>query len=726
MHSKRMPTIILIGLTIFLLSACVPTPDPNIWYVATTGDDSDDCHTPATACLTLEAASDKAVDGNTIFILDGNYIETDAASTSVAVVVDKDLTIEGVGDARIDGDGTRTVMSILSGVSLTLRNLTLHNGSGEGAGGILVEPGAELEMHDSIVRNNIAPALVPTLGLDNAGGIHNRGTANLNDTEIIFNQAVVPTGGHAYGGGIYSEGTLTLTDCRVAMNTSEETASGVYNAAGGTASLVNTMVDDNYIAGGIWNGGEMSLVDSTARQNNVNDPLASLCAGISNTGQLSMSGGVVADNGSPTYYAGICNLDESSSASISGTLITQNIGSGVVNYGTMILEDVEISEHIKGGGFNYNVMELRRSIVKMNISPKAGGIWNVSGEITIEESTISENQASMWGGGLMNNADAIMLVRSSTISDNEATIRGGGLYIAGPAVTTLENTTVSGNLSPEGAGIANNGNLTMKFVTVTNNSAHGISSVNIGLTDFISTIIADNGTADCFGSGYTTLGHNLDSDGTCNLDITLNDIPAAAPLLGPLANNGGLTLTHALLPASPAVEAGASGADCPPADQRGVSRPQGLQCDIGAFELEEELIPSQEPPQEQRPSPTPEPQEDQPPEAEAIMNANCRQGPDKDYKILGTLLEGETAQIDGRNQDASWLWILNPSAQGHCWISTSTVQVTGDINQLPIVAAPSKPEPEPQGCYVYGQTDSELICVVPCPKDAKPGGACTP
>jgi hypothetical protein len=77
-------------------------------------------------------------------------------------------------------------------------------------------------------------------------------------------------------------------------------------------------------------------------------------------------------------------------------------------------------------------------------------------------------------------------------------------------------------------------------------------------------------------------GHNLDSDGSCFLTAT-GDLPKHNPLLGPLAFNGGPTETQALLAGSPAIDAGATDG-CPQFDQRGVARPQGRACDIGAYE----------------------------------------------------------------------------------------------------------------------------------------------
>lgn len=710
-------------LSLIFLVACIPSPDPHIWYVATTGDDSKDCHTPATACLTLEAASDKAVDGDTIFILTGDYIETDALDPFTAVVVDKDLTIEGVGAVKLDGDASRTVMSVVPGVTLNLNNIHIFNGSGETAGGILVDNGATLSITDCSVTHNTATGP----GMINTGGIHNRGTLTLDNAEVLFNIAELPVGNHAYGGGIYNSNTLTMSDSEVAMNTSEELGAGLFNDAGAVAAISDSLFQDNFAAGGIYNLGELTLTQTDVYRNNTNS--YDYCGGLTNFNILVMNGGVVSDNAAPDYYAGICNLEIASSATINDTLVLQNIGSGVINYGTMEMVHVEVSEHIQTAIFNYGSMDLLQSRVTRNLSPKGAGIWNVRGDMRIKETTIAENDASMWGGGLMNNSDAVLTIEGSTLSGNTATTRGGGIYQegGGSGGLTMLNSTVSGNSAPEGAGIANNGKVTLKFVTISDNNAHGISSVNIGVTHMLSSIIADNTAADCFGTNFITLGNNLDSDNSCYLDPLMNDIPGVAPMLDPLANNGGPTWTHALMPASPAVNAGASGPSCPAADQRGVARPQGAQCDIGAFELEAELI-EDVPDQPDRPTATPtrEPEEDEPTTARAIQNANCREGPHTDYKITGSFVKGDSAQVDGRNKDGTWVWIVNPNAYGHCWVAGSTVEVTGDILGLPVIIPPELPEPEPQGCWVsqYGTTAPK--CVVPCPEDALPGDSCTP
>jgi len=96
----------------------------------------------------------------------------------------------------------------------------------------------------------------------------------------------------------------------------------------------------------------------------------------------------------------------------------------------------------------------------------------------------------------------------------------------------------------------------------------------------------------CSGQGISTAsstGGNLESPGnTCRLDQVTDQVSVADPLVGPLADNGGPTFTHALLPGSPAIDA--AGGGCGPLDQRGSSRPQdgdgdgSSLCDAGAFE----------------------------------------------------------------------------------------------------------------------------------------------
>jgi hypothetical protein len=148
---------------------------------------------------------------------------------------------------------------------------------------------------------------------------------------------------------------------------------------------------------------------------------------------------------------------------------------------------------------------------------------------------------------------------------------GGGLTNRSDATLTLTNSTVSGNtVSCSGASCATQGG--------------GLINVS-GTVTLQNTIVAKQlAGPDCAGL-ITSNGFNLDSDNTCQLTQPGDKPNVSNPLLGPLANNGGPTQTHALLPGSPAIDAVTSGCPPPNTDQRGVARPQGAACDIGAVEV---------------------------------------------------------------------------------------------------------------------------------------------
>jgi hypothetical protein len=118
-----------------------------------------------------------------------------------------------------------------------------------------------------------------------------------------------------------------------------------------------------------------------------------------------------------------------------------------------------------------------------------------------------------------------------------------------------------------------------------NQSGAGIyKNAVFGIVTPTNTIVAANGTTtpNCNGA-LDSLGYNLTDDDSCGFSAT-GDLIVADAMLGPLADNGGPTETHDLLPGSPAIDAGSL--DCPPpaTDQRGVARPQGAACDIGSVE----------------------------------------------------------------------------------------------------------------------------------------------
>jgi hypothetical protein len=128
------------------------------------------------------------------------------------------------------------------------------------------------------------------------------------------------------------------------------------------------------------------------------------------------------------------------------------------------------------------------------------------------------------------------------------------------------------------------GPILLNNVTIAKNTAPASGGLqNAAAVGMSNTLLAENSGGNCLGLP-TSLGNNLDDGASCALSAP-GDLSGLPANLGPLADNGGGTFTHALLPGSAALEAG-NDATCLSADQRGVIRPQGLHCDIGAFEAE--------------------------------------------------------------------------------------------------------------------------------------------
>jgi hypothetical protein len=112
------------------------------------------------------------------------------------------------------------------------------------------------------------------------------------------------------------------------------------------------------------------------------------------------------------------------------------------------------------------------------------------------------------------------------------------------------------------------------------------------------------------------------------------------------------------------------------------------------------------------------------PLAEAVQTANCRFGPGTIYDVVGCQLEGQSAPIVGRNAEDTWWAITIPERRQPCWVSGGTLQASGDLGPAQILAAP--PTPKPEGCWVWNANLQQNLCVVPCPPNAQPGGACAP
>ncbi|MGD8441046.1 MAG: choice-of-anchor Q domain-containing protein, partial [Holophagae bacterium] len=311
--------------------------------------------------------------------------------------------------------------------------------------------------------------------------------------------------------------------------------------------------------------------------------------------QLELSG-VTIRNGQVQFGAGVY-VGWRGRLELSDAVVTMNsaeiMGGGVYVEceGGAVLDRVTITGNTageRGGGLGAcGWTQVVDSTVTQNSAPWGGGAAFV-GQGRIQGSTIADNTATEFGGGGVMN-EGWLTVADSAIHGNAASL-GGGVANLQWANLIVENSTISGN----GGGGLFNAQYALAGLdgcTVADNT--GMDTEHSGVMNWDSvavhsTIIADNTPYNC-ANPVTSYGYNLESSDRCGLDGPA-DLVDTDPLLGPLADNGGPTWTHALDAGSPAIDAGDPVAFFS-TDQRGYLRPvdgddNGVSSpDVGAVEF---------------------------------------------------------------------------------------------------------------------------------------------
>ena len=319
-----------------------------------------------------------------------------------------------------------------------------------------------------------------------------------------------------------------------------------------------------------------------------------------------------------TTGGGGLNID-SGTVTLARSVVTGNTAwgcGGIANDdGVLIVSDSIISNNVSagfgGGGlcsFQDSVTVLVATTVHSNTTSLGtnlggGGLFNL-GDMTVMSSTISSNTAAPGGGGIHN--QGTLTLTASSVMSNTTPASGGGVYhqcfFCASVNFTMTNSTLSHNASGVGGGglYVYTGTASLYNVTLVSNTANagnggGLAQLN-GTVSFYHALIAGNadvsGEAPDASGTFISQGYNLiqSTSGYTITGITVGNLLGINPILGPLQDNSGPTLTHMLLPGSPAIDAG-NPAGCTDhlgnlltTDQRGITRPQGPACDIGAVE----------------------------------------------------------------------------------------------------------------------------------------------
>jgi predicted outer membrane repeat protein len=282
--------------------------------------------------------------------------------------------------------------------------------------------------------------------------------------------------------------------------------------------------------------------------------------------------GNVAKTGGAVYLTSVSVLTLTNSSLSANS--TSSDGGALYNAGTASLDDVMLQDnHSDFGGAieNGGTLSVARSTLYGNTGIGDGGAIENIGALALTNSMLLGNSTGDDGAGLNNPGTAT--VSGSTFSGNWS-LTGVGGAMRNDGMATIINSTLRGNSAPQGGGIWHRGSLVTSTLNLKN------------------TIVANSPSGgNCYKypdstTPITSLGYNLSSDDSCNGYFTQGtDWNTANPNLGPLASNGGPTLTQIPFPLPfPGNKAIDGGNGCTPTDQRGISRPQGGACDIGAVE----------------------------------------------------------------------------------------------------------------------------------------------
>jgi subtilisin family serine protease len=483
----------------------------------------------------LRAALASAANGDTI---DATGVSGAIMLTSGDLPVSNNVTILGPGPANLAVNGNAVSRAFnISGTLVTIAGLTITNGKAFSSG---------------------FPA-------NCGGGIYTGpGTLTVSNCTFSGNSAQLA------GGGILGDHSiLTVTACNFIGNSAgDQGGGGIFNNAvfgGATLIVSNCAFSGNSaggnLGGGIYNNGQAS---GNATAQLVNSTLISNSAGY--------GGGIFNDG----HNSGIATLLVHAS--------TLNGNSGSVSGGG-------IFNHGYTGGA---ALTMSASTLSGNSAQYGGSIYNNgytgSGMLTMSASTLSSNSASFSGGGIYNNGESsgtgTVQLATSTLSGNSAQY-GGSIYndgtSSGRAPLTVKACTISGNSSGAGNGGA-----------ILNNGSGGSASVELGST--ILKAGASGGNIANFSGTFSSEGYNLASDDADGFLTGAADQLNLDPMLGPLQDNGGPTLTHALLPGSPAIDKGKN-FNGSATDQGGSIRTVDGPCianasggdgtDIGAFEVQQ-------------------------------------------------------------------------------------------------------------------------------------------
>ncbi|WP_404391910.1 right-handed parallel beta-helix repeat-containing protein [Humibacillus xanthopallidus] len=483
---------------------------------------------------------------------------------SAATVSLRDVTVSG-SESEAEGGGIHHVHG-----TLLLTDSTLTDNHGRGGGGLYVA--GAINPNGLEARAVLTRVTLSSNGADTGGGVSIEGgsTTEVRDSTFTANEA----GAHGAGLSATSKSRLTVVGGRFADNRTSGDGGGAYTATEAGVSFTGTLFIGNVagaeIEGEIPSGSGGGLAAS-------------------GMGVLTVDAARFEAN-TATEEGGGLLLGNQGAIEITDTMVTGNeagAGGGIENAGSRVtLRDVTVTaneaEH-DGGGIESNGsgdFTIIDTTISANTAENGGGLANAAdGALRVEKSLIWDNRAlarfnddTGLGGGVYSLGDAEALYENVTITGNIAQVRGGGIYVDADAPVHVSSSTIAHNTAPIASGVG--GEIGSPNVPIQ-------PSAGVVLRN---TIVADNQLGPNCSFAVGSQGGNLEDGDSCWFRGDRDRQNATTAGLDAVADNGGATMTMALVPQSLAVDNGVS--PCPTTDQRGIARPKNVGCDSGAFEFE--------------------------------------------------------------------------------------------------------------------------------------------
>jgi len=419
-----------------------------------------------------------------------------------------------------------------------------------------VENGATVTLASLDIRHGGHPAL------ETGGGLLVTAQAYL----TLFDSRLYDHTARHGAGLAVDQGMVIIRKSMILNNNADLAGGGLWLGTEATAHIETSQISTNRAGsgGGITNLGTMTLFNPLLSGNQATAPVSGVGGAVDNQGEASITGGVISNN-TATTGGGINNQQQLTLRMVVLSTNSAQNGNGgalanqTVTNQTAPTQTITATVTITNGYFANN-----------SAQGNGGAIWN-AGELALSHSTFNQNDAEDGGqGGAIFHQRGAMTMVNSTVSGNTA-VGGGGLYVAAEGQGTLTHVTIAHNFGGLAGGL------------LSQNPAFRLSNTLLAKNLFFPGFFND-----CTGA-VTSLGYNLLERSSCTvLGAAPGDIVGQADgdvdaQLGKLQNHGFAIETHALLPGSPAINGG-SPDNCLAIDQRGVARPQGGRCDIGAFE----------------------------------------------------------------------------------------------------------------------------------------------